>query len=302
MAACRPRTQVRLATGAVLDLSGIGQTVASLADNRRRGQRHGDQQQRLAGRSHLAPAGGSATFSGVIQDGGSQMALTLDGSGTQVLAGSSTYSGLTTITAGTLQLGSGGATGSINGTSGVVDNGVLAFNRAGTVAFAKNISGSGGVTQMGPGLLQLAGLNNYTGPTCVSGGTLQDIARGAILHFNMAGSGSIANGTTIPDLGGYGNNGTMVGGAASYVSGQFGHGINFNGSYINVPYSASLNVNTWTSSVWINVNPAAADCEILDARTSPTNAYGCDEYYNPGTGSFLTELTAIRNGDVMYVY
>ena len=51
----------------------------------------------------LAPAGGSATFSGVIQDGASQTALTLNGPGTQILAGSNTYSGLTTITAGTLQ-------------------------------------------------------------------------------------------------------------------------------------------------------------------------------------------------------
>ena len=53
---------------------------------------------------------------------------------------------------------------------------------------------------MGPGVLRLAGLNSYTGPTCVSGGTLQDIARGAIVHLTMNGSlGTIANGATIAD-------------------------------------------------------------------------------------------------------
>ncbi len=101
-----------------------------------------------------------------------QIALTLNGTGTQVLAGSNTYTGLTTITAGTLQIGSGGTTGSINSTSGVVDNGLLAFNRSDTAVFGVPVSGSGGLTQMGPGTLILTGSETFTGPTTVSGGTL----------------------------------------------------------------------------------------------------------------------------------
>ena len=120
----------------------------------------------------MAPAAGSATFSGVIQDGAGRTSLTLSGSGAQVLAGSNTYSGLTTITAGTLQIGAGGSTGSINGTSGVVDNGVLAFSRSDTATAAFPISGSGSLTQLGPGTLVLSGSNTYSGGTTLSAGRL----------------------------------------------------------------------------------------------------------------------------------
>jgi autotransporter-associated beta strand protein len=65
------------------------------------------------------------TFPGVISGTGS---VTQAGIGTAILTGNNTYSGGTTITAGTLQLGNGGATGSIIGN--VADNGTLAFDRS----------------------------------------------------------------------------------------------------------------------------------------------------------------------------
>ena len=77
------------------------------------------------------------------------------------LTGSNTYNGTTTIT-GTLQLGSGGTTGAIEFTSVVVDNGVLAFDLSGSTTFAPAISGSGGLAQMGSGVLTLTGSNTYT--------------------------------------------------------------------------------------------------------------------------------------------
>ena len=46
------------------------------------------------------------------------------GAGTTILTGNNTYTGGTTISAGTLQLGNGGTTGSIVGN--VIDNGTLA--------------------------------------------------------------------------------------------------------------------------------------------------------------------------------
>ena len=48
------------------------------------------------------------------------------GTGTLVLGADNGYTGGTTITAGTLQLGAGGATGSLLGN--VTNNGTLAFN------------------------------------------------------------------------------------------------------------------------------------------------------------------------------
>ena len=49
----------------------------------------------------------SSTFSGVIQSTSGAIALTKAGTGTFILSGSNTYTGLTTIGAGTLQLGDG---------------------------------------------------------------------------------------------------------------------------------------------------------------------------------------------------
>ena len=110
----------------------------------------------------------------MIQDGTGRTNLTLNGAGTEILTGSDIYTGLTTITVGTLQLGSGGTAGSINASSGVTDNGVLDFDLSGSTTFAPAISGTGGVTQTGLGVLRLSstGNNTYSGPTCVSAGTL----------------------------------------------------------------------------------------------------------------------------------
>ena len=85
---------------------------------------------------------------------GGTTALTKAGAGVLILTGADTYSGLTTISAGTLQVGSGasGGPGSINSTSGVVDDGFLAFDSSTSItSFSHNISGSGGVGQMSAG-------------------------------------------------------------------------------------------------------------------------------------------------------
>src|SRR6202007_514939 len=73
--------------------------------------------------------------------------LTKTGSGALVLIGTNTYSGGTTISAGTLQLGDGVTNGSITGN--VIDNGTLAFDLNGSVPFAGVISGTGNLRTLG---------------------------------------------------------------------------------------------------------------------------------------------------------
>jgi autotransporter-associated beta strand protein len=94
------------------------------------------------------------------------------GSSTLVLTGTNTYTGGTTISAGTLQLGNGGTTGAIAGD--VVNNGQLVFARSNTVTFGGTISGTGSVTiQNGiGGFTLLTGNSNYTGGTTISSGIL----------------------------------------------------------------------------------------------------------------------------------
>ena len=52
----------------------------------------------------LAPSGGMSSFSGVIQDGfaGGQTSLTINGAGVLQLDGNNTFTGATTVVAGTL--------------------------------------------------------------------------------------------------------------------------------------------------------------------------------------------------------
>ncbi len=130
----------------------------------------------------------SLTLSGGVSGSGSGAGatLTVGGPGTVILSGTSSYSGSTMISAGTLQIGIGGTTGTL-AAGAVTDNGTLAFNRSDAQVISNNISGSGVVTQSGSGTTTLAGTNSYGGGTNVNAGTLE-----FPLFANQPSSGTVA--------------------------------------------------------------------------------------------------------------
>jgi autotransporter family porin len=106
----------------------------------------------------------------VAQSLGGSGSLSPTGAGTLVVTGANTYTGGTTISAGTLWLGDGGNSGSIAGN--VADNASLAFNRADTNTFGGVTAGTGSVAQIGSGTTVLTNANTYTGGTFIDAGTL----------------------------------------------------------------------------------------------------------------------------------
>lgn len=139
----------------------------------------------------LTDGGTTLTLDGLVSGAGG---LEKAGGGALVLTSDNTYSGGTTITDGELQLGDGGASGSILGN--VVNDGVFSFNRSDALTFGGMISGAGAFSQIGAGTTILTGDNSYTGGTTISAGVLQlgdggvtgsilgDVNNNAALAFN----------------------------------------------------------------------------------------------------------------------
>ncbi|MFM8014916.1 MAG: autotransporter-associated beta strand repeat-containing protein, partial [Actinomycetota bacterium] len=146
----------------------------------------------------------AVTYSGVVSSTG---ALTQAGSGTLTLSGVNTYTGTTSVSAGTLKLGTAG--GRIADTSAVsiadsavfdlsgFDETVASITTSGTgsgakvtlsstsasntlttagnasTTFAGVVEGTnGGLTKQGTGTLSLTGANSFTGALTISGGTV----------------------------------------------------------------------------------------------------------------------------------
>ena len=138
----------------------------------------------------VSAAGTALTMSGASSN--TTGALTKAGDGTLILSGANLHTGATTISAGTLQIGAGGTTGSLSTSSAITNNSALSFNRTDTLTQGTNfgtISGTGTLTQAGSGTLILRSANTYTGTTTISAGALN--------LQNATGLGTTAGGTTV---------------------------------------------------------------------------------------------------------
>ena len=92
--------------------------------------------------------------------------LTKSGAGTLILTGTNTYTGGTTVSAGTLQ----GNTTSLQGN--IANSATLVFDQVAAGTYAGVLSGTGSLTKTGVGTLTLTSVNSYTGGTRFNGGTV----------------------------------------------------------------------------------------------------------------------------------
>jgi autotransporter-associated beta strand protein len=141
-------------------------------------------------------ATGTQTFSGILRDNGGSgsgiLAFTKSGSGTQELSGGNSYTGLTTVSAGTLSISHASALGT---------------TAAGTTVTAGNLALNGGITVAGE-TLSLAGggiLSSASGSNAWTGNITGTGSGNALFDAITVGndltvSGNIANGglTVVP--------------------------------------------------------------------------------------------------------
>jgi autotransporter-associated beta strand protein len=143
------------------------------------------------------------------------------GSGTTVLTHDNCYTGQTTISSGTLQLGNGGTSGS-PGTGDIVNNANLAFNRADYFIADNRITGSGSVN-VNSGEFKLTNDNNdYSGITTIDSGAGLRIGY-ASSATGKPGTGAIINNGALDfDRSGSLSVGNAIGGTGSVT--QLGTG------------------------------------------------------------------------------
>ena len=109
-----------------------------------------------------------------------------------ILTASNGYTGGTTVTAGTMQLGDGVANnGYVQGN--ILNNATVVFANPAAQTYSGTISGSGSLTKLGGGVLARSGTNTYIGPTTVSQGKL--VVDGWLTNSTVSVNGGTLCGT-----------------------------------------------------------------------------------------------------------
>jgi autotransporter-associated beta strand protein len=209
----------------------------------------------------------AGTFSGAIGDGGNAFGLTKAGSALLTLSGDSTYTGSTTISAGTLQLGSGGTTGSL-ATSGIsiATGATLSTVRDGTLTLSAPITGAGSLTvnNVSSGTTVLSNATNaYTGATTITTGALQVGSGGT----GKTGTGNVTAQSGSAILG----TGAVQGGSFIAQSGSnvFAGDSTSDSSYGTLSFTPVTPGGSFDfqsgSTTWLGINPGGTSDQLLFA-------------------------------------
>ena len=129
--------------------------------------------------------------------------MTVEGSGTVYITNTNSFSGTTVISGGTLQIGKGGATGSLGNSTAVTDNATLAFDLSGAQTFSNVVSGNGAVAvnDAAGSALTVSGNNSpFSGTTSINSGTVY-VTNSNSLGATSGGAVTVAAGATL-DIGG----------------------------------------------------------------------------------------------------
>jgi autotransporter-associated beta strand protein len=181
--------------------------------------------------------GQNITFAQSLLDAGGGLAKF--GPGLLVLAGNNTYSGGTTISEGTLQVGNGGTSGSILGN--VTDNTLLVFDLAGSSSQNVNVSGSGSLVVAGPGTTILPNTSSVaiSGSVTINAGSglIQSGPVSAAVVTNNGQYTISAAGLTLAGTAALTNNSALVvtggGSVTGNVLNYYGATLSVNGATIN---------------------------------------------------------------------
>ncbi len=217
----------------------------------------------------------TGTISGAYQ-------LSKVGAGTLVLAGTNTYSGVTYISGGTLQVGNGSTSGNLGNTSSVsVGTGaLLAFNRSDTFTFGRAINGAGGVNQIGSGTTLLTGSSTYTGPTTVSAGTLALGSGGSLGNTSInVSSGALFGAHPVSGI----NN---VAGPVSLATGAYLDMLDGGASTLNLNATGTGLSLAGNDTLAFNVNFSSADALAVTNAVS-VNGTNTINIVTPSVGVIL---------------
>ena len=263
----------------------------------------------------------SGTLKNLLQvnNGGGIAKTAGAGTNTLILEGSNLYSGGTTISSGTVQVGTGGATGTL-GSGTVNDNGALKINHNDNVALAQVIQGIGNLEQAGTlstATTTLSAQNTYTGTTVVSGGKLL-LDGSASTPFNMLGNTAIGVSNNAVnsefDVKTFGPSGGVVN-AGTTTAGSAGATLNLDSSTVfgmqdgnvgtfNLRQQASFGAGTTAltlNGATLNFDLSSAGADLLavnvgSAAVSGTNTIGLavvGSTLTPGTYPIITANTGL---------
>ncbi len=256
-------------------------------------------------------SGRTLTIGGSVGDSGNGYGLTNAGSGTLVLLGTNTYGGLTTVSGGTLQIGNGGITGALSGST-FINAGTLDFKRTDPTNSPCVVGGSidgAGTLNLASGAVQLNQsaaahainkLSSVAGTTLILAGApasstvisnqINTFATSATLSVNSGTwilyNGRAFNGTTLNINGGALQIGTATvnGGRLSMASGS---------QQLNLHAGGLLNVSNSSYGLRLGGDNGAGDggysfAGLQDGGTVLITSAGSGFSLGSSSGSLIT--------------